>query len=182
MKSARRRDKGTHLTTVDLRDAGSVFLWMQNGFRSAAGPDMEIEIPSDPPVYGQSLGVRARSREDAIAILKKGLPVSSFEKLHKEMKVSSSELARFAHISIRTLQRRRQQGRFQTDESERLLRVGVLFDQAVDVLGGVDAARAWLQAPKKALAGKSPLEYCDTEPGAREVEDLLGRIAHGVFS
>lgn len=182
MKAAHRRDKGRHPTTVDLRGAGCVFLWTQNGFRSAAGPDIEIELPSDPPVYGQSVGVRARSREDAIAILKKGLPVSSFEKLHKEMKVSSSELARFAHISIRTLQRRRQQGRFQTDESERLLRVGVLFDQAVDVLGGVDAARAWLRAPKKSLAGKSPLEYCDTEPGAREVEDLLGRIAHGVFS
>jgi putative toxin-antitoxin system antitoxin component (TIGR02293 family) len=182
MKAVRRRDRGRQSTTLDLGGTGCVFLWAQNGFRRAAGPDMEIEIPSDPPVYGQSMGLRARRREDAIAILKNGLPVSSFEKLHKEMKVSSSELARFAHISIRTLQRRRQQGRFQTDESERLLRIGVLFDQAVDVLGGAEAARAWLRAPKKPLAGKSPLEYCDTEPGAREVEDLLGRIAHGVFS
>jgi putative toxin-antitoxin system antitoxin component (TIGR02293 family) len=40
----------------------------------------------------------------------------------------------------------------------------------------------WLKSPQKALGGKTPLEYSDTEPGAREVEDLLGRLEHGVFS
>jgi uncharacterized protein (DUF2384 family) len=35
---------------------------------------------------------------------------------------------------------------------------------------------------QKGLGGKTPLEYADTEPGAREVEDLLGRLEHGVFS
>jgi len=98
------------------------------------------------------------------------------------LRISSSQLARFTHISIRTLQRRRQQGRFQTDESERLLRVGVLFDRAIDVLGGIEAARGWMKTPRTSLAGKTPLEYCDTEPGAREVEDLLGRIEHGIFA
>jgi putative toxin-antitoxin system antitoxin component (TIGR02293 family) len=139
-------------------------------------------VPSDRFVYGQSVGVRSRNREDTIGILKKGLPVSSFEKLHKGMDISSSDLARITNIAIRTLQRRRKKGRFQTDESERLLRLGVLFDKAIEVLGNIDAARDWMKTPKKSLAGKTPLEYCDTEPGAREVEDLLGRIEHGVFS
>jgi uncharacterized protein (DUF2384 family) len=49
-------------------------------------------------------------------------------------------------------------------------------------LGSVDAAKGWMKTPNKSLAGQTPLEYRDTEPGARDVEDLLGRIGHGVFS
>ena len=69
-----------------------------------------------------------------------------------------------------------------TDESERVLRLGILFDRAVEVLGSGEGARQWFGTPKKALGGQSPLEYSDTEPGARQVEDLLGRLEHGVFS
>jgi putative toxin-antitoxin system antitoxin component (TIGR02293 family) len=43
------------------------------------------------------------------------------------------------------------------------------------------AAREWLRAPAVALQGESPLEYLDTEIGAREVENILGRLEHGVF-
>jgi len=57
-----------------------------------------------------------------------------------------------------------------------------LFDKAIEVLASMEAAREWMKTPKKPLADKTPLEYCDTEPGAREVEDLLGRTEHGVFS
>ena len=182
MKAARTKDKLWREETVDLKSLGTVFMWTRNGFRSVESPDIEIEVPSDKFVYGQSVGVRPKSREDAINILKRGLPASSFEKLHKGMDISSADLARVTNIAIRTLQRRRKQGQFQTDESERLLRLGVLFDKAIEVLGSVDAARSWMKSPQKPLAGKTPLAYSDTEPGAREVEDLLGRIEHGVFS
>jgi hypothetical protein len=40
----------------------------------------------------------------------------------------------------------------------------------------------WFTSPKIPLDGKTPLECADTEIGAKEVEDLLGRLEHGVFS
>ena len=86
------------------------------------------------------------------------------------------------NIATRTLSRRKTEGRFQTDESERLFRIAALYDRAVEVLGGRDRASAWFKGPKKALGGKTPLQYADTEPGAREVENLLGRLEYGVFS
>ena len=76
----------------------------------------------------------------------------------------------------------RKEGKLQQDESERLLRIGLLFERAKEVLGGTDRARIWFKSPKKALGGITPLEYSDTEPGAREVEHLLGRLEQGVFS
>ena len=133
-------------------------------------------------IYGASVGLRSRDRGDVIRALKQGLPVSAFERLQEELGIPATALAAIAHIAHRTLGRRKKEGRLRTDESRRVLRIGLLFDRAVEVLGDREAARRWLKAPKKALGGESPLAFADTEPGAREVEDLLGRIEHGVFS
>ena len=40
----------------------------------------------------------------------------------------------------------------------------------------MDGARSWLVAPAVAFHGECPLDYADTEIGAREVEALFGRI------
>jgi uncharacterized protein (DUF2384 family) len=50
------------------------------------------------------------------------------------------------------------------------------------VLEDPEAVRRWMSQPKRALGGITPLRCCDTDVGAREVEALLGRIEHGVFS
>jgi len=47
---------------------------------------------------------------------------------------------------------------------------------------GEENARQWLTRSARALGGEPPLHFADTEPGAREVERLLGRIGHGVLS
>jgi putative toxin-antitoxin system antitoxin component (TIGR02293 family) len=49
-------------------------------------------------------------------------------------------------------------------------------------LPDVAGAISWLAAPKKALGHETPLAYSRTELGAREVENLIGRLEHGVFS
>jgi putative toxin-antitoxin system antitoxin component (TIGR02293 family) len=64
-----------------------------------------------------------------------------------------------------------------------LLRISTIFDKTVDLFeGDVRGAVTWLTAPMRALAGESPLRYSRTEIGAREVENLIGRLEHGVFS
>jgi putative toxin-antitoxin system antitoxin component (TIGR02293 family) len=96
--------------------------------------------------------------------------------------VADTILAQIVDISPRTLTRRRHEGRLQPAESDRLWRIGHLFERASKLLGGPAKAREWFKRPKKALGGKTPIEYTDTEPGINEVENLLGRIEHGVFS
>ena len=83
-------------------------------------------------------------------------------------------------IPLRTLARRPE--RFKPDDSARLLRVGSVLKKALDVLEDPEAVRRWMTQPKRALGGITPLRGCDTDVGAREVEALLGRIEHGVFS
>jgi putative toxin-antitoxin system antitoxin component (TIGR02293 family) len=45
-----------------------------------------------------------------------------------------------------------------------------------------EKAAQWLKTPNRALRGVRPLDQLDTDPGVREVEDILGRISYGVYS
>jgi putative toxin-antitoxin system antitoxin component (TIGR02293 family) len=53
---------------------------------------------------------------------------------------------------------------------------------ASEYLGDAERARRWLKHPNRALGGLAPVAAIDTEPGARQVENLLGRIAYGGIS
>ncbi len=85
-------------------------------------------------------------------------------------------------MSRATLHRRKKTGHLDRAESDRLVRYARLFSHASEALGGVEGARSWLVAPARDFHGECPLDFADTEIGAREVEALLGRLKHGVFS
>ena len=167
---------------INTKEYGTLFGWSHGGFAPLASQVIEIDIPETEGVWVRSLGLRLRNTEAVIDRLKDGLTIDSFVRLSNAMEISSTQLADVTSIALRTLARRKKKGRLHLAESERVFRVATLFDKAVEVLGDAIHARHWFKTPLKALGGKSPLEYSDTEIGAREVEDLLGRLEHGVFS
>ena len=65
---------------------------------------------------------------------------------------------------------------------DRLYRLARIVALAKHYLGDGQAAHAWLRRPNRALGGAVPLDLLDTEPGARAVENVLGRIAYGGVS
>ncbi len=86
-------------------------------------------------------------------------------------------------VEPRTLTRRKAEGRFQPDQTDRLLRASRLFQMAVDMFeGDISADRIWAVSSKKALGGKTPLEFARTEVGAREVKNPIGHLEYGVYS
>ena len=108
--------------------------------------------------------------------------MEEFHALAAWLDVTEEELAPLLGISRATLHRRKKTGRLEMPESERLIRIGRLLGRATEVFEREQAAREWLRTPALAFRGESPLAYSDTEIGAREVEYLLGRLEHGVFS
>lgn len=135
-------------------------------------------------VYGaeQARGYRKMDTAEVVGRIQAGLPMVEFEALQALLGVTAEELAQHLAISRSTLARRRRSGRLSTEESDRLVRFARLFARVEEVVGLGAAARAWLGASARALGGVTPLVYAETEAGAREVENLLGRIEHGVFS
>jgi putative toxin-antitoxin system antitoxin component (TIGR02293 family) len=111
-----------------------------------------------------------------------GLRFQELEALRDSLEVPMERLASKLGISKATLHRRKAQGRLGPAESERVVRFARLMGKAAKVLGGIEAARQWLNSPQFGLGGAVPLDYAGTEIGAREVENLLGRIEYGVYS
>ena len=129
----------------------------------------------------QSIGIKSKNMDDLIRKVQRGFPVSSFEKLRRKLDVSDNLLSQVINIPMRTLTRRKQQGRLNVIESEKVLRIARLYDKALEVFEDEEAAEKWLKEPARGLGGVIPLEYAKTELGAQEIEKLLIRIEHGVF-
>jgi len=119
---------------------------------------------------------------DVIQRVAKGLPFSELEMLRSEIDEPLDSLARRLSISRSTLQRRRTEHRLSPQESDRVVRFWRLLQHATKVFGDVARARQWLKFPQRGLGAAVPLDYASTEVGAREVENLLGRIDYGVYS
>jgi putative toxin-antitoxin system antitoxin component (TIGR02293 family) len=125
---------------------------------------------------------RSGSSEAIIDRVRAGLPYAVLEAIAVRFQIPQDHLVRVLHVPLRTLARRKKDRKLHADESDRLLRVGRIAAFAEDVLGDADKAGRWLQKPNRALGGAVPLDQLDTDIGARHVEQVLGRIAHGVYS
>ena len=125
---------------------------------------------------------KSRQPANLIERVREGLPVSELAALQTDLQVPLEQLASKLAISRATLQRRKASGKLSPDESDKLMRFSRLLDHASDVFGDAAKAREWLKSPQRGLGGAVPLEYAETEIGAREVENLLGRIDYGVYS
>lgn len=117
-----------------------------------------------------------------IAAVKAGLDARVFVDLARRLGVSEAQLAATAGIAPTTLGRRKRAGTLAPDESEHVIRLATLLERATQVFEDEADAADWLRAPNVALDGVTPLALADTELGAREVDDLLGRLEHGVYS
>jgi putative toxin-antitoxin system antitoxin component (TIGR02293 family) len=131
----------------------------------------------------RSLGIGVDDSLRIVRLVQAGFPFSRLARFQKVTALTWEKIARFVAIPQRTLTRRQIEGKLQPDESDRLWRASAIFDMAVDLFeGDVVAARQWLLSPQAGLGGEVPLDFASTEVGAREVENLIGRLEHGVFT
>ena len=129
------------------------------------------------------LGKTVKKPDDLARLIRSGLPARSVVALAKKLELRNSVLSRKLGIPQRTMTRRLGHGsRLTAAESDRTVRLARVFAVAVEMIGDEEKAVEWLRAPNRALGGERPIDQLDTDVGARAVEDVLGRIAYGVYS
>jgi len=114
--------------------------------------------------------------------VKAGLPYASLEALICKFGLARQEAAAALHLPERTIARRKKEQKLQADESDRLLRLARVSAQAAAALGSEEKVVRWLRQPNRALGGRAPLDLVDSDLGARQVEEVLGRLEHGNIS
>lgn len=125
------------------------------------------------------LGVTAPEQRQAIEALLNGLHASGWHRVTGALGVSDQQLAEVVGISVSTLTRRKREGSFTPEESERLLRIAGLAAKAETVFTSPARVRSWFATPNHQLAGETPLWYARTSIGAAEVDRVLERILDG---
>jgi putative toxin-antitoxin system antitoxin component (TIGR02293 family) len=144
---------------------------------------METEAIADVLGGRRVLGKVIKKADDLAQMVRRGLPATSVRALADKLDVSNAALSRKLGIPQRTLTRRLSRGaRLTAAESDRTARLARVYANAVEMIGDEGKAVEWLRTPNRALGGERPLDQLDTDLGARAVEDILGRIAYGVYS
>lgn len=121
---------------------------------------------------------------DVANVIQKGLSPKAIDRLKAALQLNDQEVSSTLGVSQKTIGRLRSQPRkkLAVGVGDRLYRAAHIFALASSALGNEEAAREWLRTPQIGLNSEVPLDLLSTEAGAREVEDLLGRIEHGVLS
>jgi putative toxin-antitoxin system antitoxin component (TIGR02293 family) len=122
------------------------------------------------------------SERDLCEAIREGFPPAVVEELMRASALTLKELADSLDLSPRSLQRRRRSGRLARFESDRLYRLARIVALAQQSLGDRQSAARWLKRANRALGGAAPIDALDTELGARQVENVLGRVAYGGIS
>lgn len=115
------------------------------------------------------------------AAVRRGFAVRVVERLVREGWLTAADVDRLV-LPRRTLAHRKaRRQRLTREESDRLARVARVLALAEETFQDAETARTWLRRPNRALDGQRPIDLLDTDAGARTVEAVLTRVAHGVF-
>lgn len=128
------------------------------------------------------LGIKSGNTVHLVRAIERGFSFDTLEKVRRETGLPLERLAISIGVSPRTLSRRKKERRLTATESDRLVSVSRLLTQAVELFeGDKEKASHWFVQSNRGLGGLTPLEMAATETGTREVENLIGRLEHGVF-
>jgi putative toxin-antitoxin system antitoxin component (TIGR02293 family) len=112
-----------------------------------------------------------------------GLPSLALKQVAAALGLQPAKISPMVNITQKTIERRlKGKAKLKPDESERVARLMRVIARATEVLEDEGHARQWLNHPMKVLGGQTPLSLSATEPGAREVEQVLSRLEQGVFA
>ena len=113
--------------------------------------------------------------------VEEGLPVLDVVEFGRQAGFTNEDLARLLHIPPRTYARRvAGKARLKVPEGERAIRLMRVYDRAKRLFVTHENTREWFGLALPALGGRTPLDFAQTEPGAREVEAVIDRLEDGV--
>lgn len=140
-------------------------------------------VPSRSQVsFWSQIGVPPRGRKLYEAI-EAGFDFATYQKLATATGVEKKELARITNIKSATLSRRAKDGKFSSDESDRLYRYAEVYNASLRLFeNNKIKAFQWMHNPVKALGFVAPSDMLKTSAETEEVLSVIGRLEHGVFN
>ena len=132
----------------------------------------------------RALGTAIHNQLELADLITGGLPRKAAQAVRLRLALTAQQFAQSLGVSPKTLQRQAKAAieRLNPAQGDRLYRLARIVALAEQVFEDPGRAHRWLQQPQRGLSNRHPFDLLQSEAGAREVEDLLGRIEYGVLS
>lgn len=152
----------------------------QMKYKAKASEEMKAMLARAEESEENSSVLREPDAAYMVEKVRDGLNFTEFHAFRETIGVTEERLGALLGMSRATLHRRKKIGHLDRSESDRLVRYARVFHSVSAFFQSPLVAAKWLNSPAIAFNGETPLDYADTEIGAREVEALIWRIEHGV--
>jgi len=137
--------------------------------------------PQIPPSIWMTLRLPSRGTR-LHDLVREGLPFEFLERIARLLQVQPGVIAKAICMSPTTMARRAKAGRFNTVESDRLVALVTLFDEALSLFENNKAAAIkWIALPVRGLGSKLPIEMLGTRVETKAVLDFIGQLEEGVL-
>jgi len=118
---------------------------------------------------------------DFVELSRKGISMKVLKKIQEFTSLTSKEISQILPVSERQLVRYSLDHMLRKDISSHLIQIVELFDTGYDIFGEEKFQR-WIRSEIIVLDDRCPIDFMDTPIGINMIEDILGRIEHGVLS
>jgi putative toxin-antitoxin system antitoxin component (TIGR02293 family) len=134
------------------------------------------DVLGGPSVLGRRLASIAALSE----AISKGLPKAALRQTAGRIFDDRAEQRQLMNRIVPEATFKRRRDRLSAAESERTERIARVMASAEFVWTNRSDARRFMTTPHPALRGRSPLDAALSELGARQVEEILDQIFHGL--
>lgn len=120
-------------------------------------------------------------RTDLITVARNGIQTKYIGAIQEFTSLDDKELSSILPISQRQLVRYSKSHKLNKEITTHLIQLIELFQKGFKLFGK-EKFKIWIRTPNKILDSNQPLQIMDTSIGIELIEDIIGRIEHGVYS
>jgi putative toxin-antitoxin system antitoxin component (TIGR02293 family) len=115
-------------------------------------------------------------------LVREGLPFEYLERIARVLQMQRVDISKAICVSPSTMARRAKAARFSALESDRLIALVAVFQEALSLFeNDVAAAAKWISTPVRGLGSKRPLDMMRTSVETEAVIDLIGRLERAIL-
>jgi putative toxin-antitoxin system antitoxin component (TIGR02293 family) len=115
-------------------------------------------------------------------LVREGLPFELLDGIASLMQAQRVVISKAICIAPSTLARRAKAGRFNAVESDRLVALVAVFEEALSLFeNDAAAATGWMCSPVRGLGSKRPIDMLGTRVETKAIFDFIGQLEKGVL-
>ena len=149
--------------------------------------DKNLSFVSEAPTHyytgnNQEIPIHNLTSTQKMNIVETRISKNYLELFKKHTNLDYDSLAKALLVTRATLINKKGKEKFSSTVSEKILALADLYSFGYEVFEDKEKFNEWMFFSNQALGGKVPFDFLHNQYGREEINNLIGRVAYGVYS